>query len=177
LIPSNPAEAGYFGWSVALSGNTALVGVPGDYIGTNSSQGSACVFTRSGANWARQARLTASDGAEYDEFGISVALSGDGNMALVGAYADDVATNIDQGSAYIFTRSGTSWAQQAHLTASDGAAEDQFGWSVAISGDGNTALAGAHTDDIGANDNQGSVYFYYESSLKIYLPLVLRNAP
>jgi hypothetical protein len=173
LIPSGVVVVGYFGWSVALFGNTALVGSPGDTVGANSSQGATYVFTRSGTTWSQQQRLTVADGAEYDEFGLSVAL--DGNTALVGAYHDDVGANAHQGSAYVFTRSGTTWAQQAHLIASDGAAEDEFGWSVALSGD--TALVGAYLDDIGTNNNQGSVYFYYESSLKIYLPLVLRNTP
>ena len=104
-----------------------------------TDQGSAYVFTRSGTTWTQQAKLTASDGAADDYFGYSVALSGD--TALVGAYWDDVGANYDQGSAYVFTRSGTTWTQQAKLTASDGAAGDHFGHSVALSGD--TALVGA----------------------------------
>ena len=85
-----------------------------------------------------------------------MALSGD--TALVGAYRDDVGANTDQGSAYVFTRSGTTWTQQAKLTASDGAADDWFGYSVALSGD--TALVGADWDDVGANADQGSAYVF-----------------
>ena len=109
-------------------------------------------------------------GATWDHFGYSVALSGD--TALVGAYLDNVGANTDQGLAYVFTRSGTTWTQQGQLTASDGAAYDYFGESVALSGD--TALVGA----VGANSDQGSAYFYDITVLfEIYLPLVLRNVP
>jgi len=159
LTASDGATSDYFGISVALSGDTALVGAYYDDAGANSDQGSAYVFTRSGTTWTQQTRLTASDGAADDYFGISVALSGD--TALAGAYWDDVGANSDQGSAYVFTRSGTTWSEQAHLTASDGAAYDYFGRSVALSGD--TALVGAYSDDVGANDNQGSAYVFTRS--------------
>jgi uncharacterized repeat protein (TIGR01451 family) len=138
---------------VALSGdgNTALVGSPGN----NSSQGAAYVFTRSGTTWSQQPELTASDGAASDLFGNSVALSGDGNTALVGAPLHD----SFQGAAYVFTRSGTTWSQQQELTASNGAADDQFGHSVALSGDGNTALVGAPIHD----SYQGAAYVFTRS--------------
>ncbi len=97
---------------------------------------SSCAAGRPGHS---RHKLTASDGAAGDYFGSSVALSGD--TALVGAAGDDVGVNTDQGSAYVFVRSGTTWTQQAQLTASDGAAYDHFGSSVALSGD--TALVGA----------------------------------
>jgi len=145
-----------FGFSVAISGDYALVGAYGDDVGANSDQGSAYVFVRSGSSWTLQAKLTASDGATSDDFGNSVAISGD--YALVGAYADDVGANSNQGSAYVFVRSGSSWTQQARLTASDGAASDLFGISVAISGD--YALVGANGDNSGANLNQGSAYVF-----------------
>ena len=120
------------------------------------NQGSAYVFTRSGASWSQQAQLTAGDGAAGDVFGYSVALAGD--TALVGAYGNGIGANALQGSAYVFTRSGASWSQQAQLTAGDGAAGDYFGYSVALAGD--TALVGAVTDDVGAAVNQGSAYVF-----------------
>lgn len=156
LTASDGAAGDEFGWSVALSGDTALVGATFDKVGANSKQGSAYVFVRSGASWSQQAQLTASDGAANDYFGVSAALSGD--TALVGAVYDDVGVNSDQGSAYIFVRNGITWSQQSQLTASDGAAFDDFGVSVAISGD--TALVGADRDDVGSAANQGSAYFY-----------------
>ncbi|MCB0518457.1 MAG: FG-GAP repeat protein, partial [Saprospiraceae bacterium] len=114
----------------------------------------AYVFVRSGTTWTEQAKLTASDGAANDWFGWSVSLSGD--YALIGAYRDD--NNVaDSGSAYFFVRSGTTWTEQAKLTASDGATDDQFGWSVSLSGD--YALIGASYDDDNG-DNSGSVYVF-----------------
>jgi hypothetical protein len=154
LTASDGAAHDFFGYSVALSGDTALVGA---YI--DDSAGSAYVFTRSGGAWSQQAKLTASDGAAFDFFGYSVALSGD--TALVGAYADDIAAGANAGSAYVFTRSGSSWSQQAKLTAGDGAADDWFGYSVALSGD--TALVGAYQDDIAAGTNAGSAYVFTRS--------------
>ncbi len=148
-----------FGWSVALDGDTALVGVSWGDVGSNRHQGSAYVFTRNGSSWTQQAKLTAGDGAAFDRFGVSVALNDD--TALVGAYLDGVDANSRQGSAYVFTRCGSSWTQQAKLTAGDGAAHDQFGVSVAL--DGETALVGAYYDDVGANSNQGSAYVFTRS--------------
>jgi len=159
LTASDGAANDEFGWSVALSGDTALVGAWKDNIDANAKQGSVYVFTRSGSTWNQQAKLTASDGAAGDQFGTSLALSGD--TAVVGAYYDDVTGNQDQGSAYVFTRSGTTWSQQAHLIASDGAADDLFGISVALSGD--TALVGACFYNVGGNFRQGSAYIFTRS--------------
>jgi hypothetical protein len=156
LTASDGATDDRFGGSVAISGDSAVVGAIYDDVGGNSGEGSAYVFVRSGSIWTEQAQLNASDGAAYDQFGTSVAISGD--TVVVGAQEDDVGANGDQGSAYVFTRSGTTWTQQAHLTASDGAEMDYFGSSVAVSGD--TAVVGADSCDVGANGNQGSAYVY-----------------
>jgi hypothetical protein len=169
LTAGDGRDSDLFGISVSLSGdgNTALVGAYADDIGTNENAGSAYVFTRSGTSWTEQQKLTAGDGAFNDTFGISVSLSGDGNTALVGAYFDDTAAGADAGSAYVFTRSGTSWTEQQKLEAqvmgSDGAAVDRFGVSVALSGDGNTALVGAYLDDTAAGDDAGSAYVFVRS--------------
>jgi len=88
------------------------------------------VFTNSGGNWSQQAELSASDGAAGDWFGDSVALSGDGNTAVLGASGHAVNGNQIQGAAYVFTNSAGSWSQQAELTASDGVYDDEFGISV-----------------------------------------------
>jgi hypothetical protein len=157
-LPGADGAAGdHFSYSVALDGDTVLVGAYADSVGANVSQGSAYVFTRSGSTWTQQAKLTADDGASYDFFGTSVAL--DGETALVGAYRDDVGANMDEGSVYVFTRSGTTWTQQAKLVASDGAAGDWFGYSVALNGD--TALVGACTT--GTISQQGSAYVFSRS--------------
>ncbi len=156
LTASDGAADDRFGKSVALSGDTVVVGAYLDDIGGNTDQGSAYVFTRSGTVWTQQQRLTANDGASIDQFGFSVALSGD--TVVAGANRDNIISPIDQGSAYVFTRSGTVWTQQQRLSASDGADEDNFGVSVSLSGD--TMVVGAYGDDNGANVDQGSAYVF-----------------
>jgi hypothetical protein len=132
LIPADGAAAGdYYGWSVAVSSTTAVVGVPYK----NGAIGSAYVFVQSGTVWSQQAQLTATDAATNDLFGYSVAISG--STLAVGAYFK----NSGAGAAYVFVRAGTAWSQQAHLTALDGAPNDIFGFAVAISG--STVIVGA----------------------------------
>src|SRR4029450_2430848 len=97
------------------------------------------VFVRSGTSWSQQAKLRASDGFIDDFFGISVSV--DGDTVVVGAFGDDLDAGFNAGSAHVFVRTGASWAQQAKLTASDGAIFDEFGWSVSV--DGDTAVVGA----------------------------------
>ncbi|MDV7390622.1 FG-GAP repeat protein, partial [Arthrospira platensis SPKY1] len=82
--------------------------------------------------------MLASDYASGDVFGISVALSSDGNTLAVGADLEDTSPASNNGAVYIFTRSGSTWTQQAKLLASDYASNEQFGYSVALSSDGNT---------------------------------------
>ena len=135
-----------FGWSVCLSGETALVGARGD-DDAGSYSGSAYVFVRTGSVWNQKAKLTASDAASFDGFGQSVCLSG--GTALIGAHGDTHIAN-NAGSAYVFVRTGTAWQQEAKLTALDAAADDWFGWSASLSGD--KALVGAMKDDHEAPD-------------------------
>ena len=104
--------------------------------------------------WVQRAELTASDGAFFDQFGISVAVSG--STAVVGANLHTVGSNTDQGAAYVFVESGGTWSQQAELTASDGGKYDNFGWSVAASG--STAVVGAFQHMVGSNTQQGAAY-------------------
>ncbi|MCP4702945.1 MAG: hypothetical protein GY862_39700 [Gammaproteobacteria bacterium] len=138
---------------VALNGDTALIGARGD-DDSGVDSGSAYVFARNSGVWTRQQKLTADDASADDRFGASVALSGD--TALAGAYTDDV-SGSDSGSAYVFTRNGKVWTQQAKLFADDATADDRFGGSVALSGD--TALIGAPQDDDGGSDS-GSAYVF-----------------
>ena len=140
LIASDAASSDYFGHSVSISGDYAIVGAYGD----DSERGSSYIFKRDNSIWRQQQKLTASDGASGDYFGYSVSISGD--YAIMGAYGhDDKGT--DYGSAYIFKREGSSWRQQAKLsakpTASDGGVSYDwwFGRSVSISGD--YAIVGA----------------------------------
>ncbi len=127
----------HFGYSVSVSGDTALVGAYGHNGASGTDQGTAYVFLRSGTTWARQGALVATDGDPGEEFGYSVSVSGD--TALVGAPG-----LVGHGlrGAYVFARSGTTWAQQgAPLVPTDGAAGDEFGYSVSVSG--GTTLVGA----------------------------------
>ena len=144
------AAPGEFGFSVALSarGTTALVGAPVRNTGT----GAAYVFTLRHGTWSRTAGLTASGGAPFDDFGRSVALSALGSTALVGAPG----RNKDTGAAYVFKLRRGTWSQTADLTASHGARLDEFGFSVALSATGTTALAGA----IGRHSEAGAAYVF-----------------
>ena len=152
-----------FGTSVAVSGETVVVGAPGEDSSTTgvnstadedaSGAGAAYVFVRSGTTWSQQAYLKASNTGAGDSFGYRVAVSGD--TVVVGAYAEDSGTTgttsvanegaVDSGAAYVFVRSGTTWSQQAYLKASNTGAGDQFGFSVAVSGE--TVVVGANYED------------------------------
>ncbi|CAK8723641.1 hypothetical protein KKHLCK_13075 [Candidatus Electrothrix laxa] len=134
----------YFGRSVSLSGDTAVIGAYMDH-GKTKGSGSVYVFVRDAhGTWGmgHKAKLTAPDGADGDKFGMSVSIFGD--TVVIGAPDDD--TGEDSGSAYIFVRAtdGT-WKQQAKLNAADGVAHDVFGKSVSLSGD--TAVIGTEQDD------------------------------
>ncbi len=151
-----------FGTSLALDGDTLVVGATNKDVGTTPAQGVAYVFVQSApGTWTQQARLVASDGAGHDVFGVRVAISG--ATIVVGANGKAVGTKADQGAAYVFARSGTSWVQQAKLFASDGGASDYFGASVAISG--TNVLVGAYNHSIGANPYQGAAYVFARSAL------------
>ncbi|GAA0465503.1 hypothetical protein GCM10009096_02620 [Parasphingorhabdus litoris] len=155
LIAADGAEGDAFGQSIAISGDTLVIGAPHD-DDKGIGSGSVYVFTRSGTTWYQQAKLTAADGAEGDLFGISVAVSH--NTILVGADLNDEKA-IDAGAAYVFTRTGNSWNQQAKLIAADGAQTDIFGVRVALSGD--TALISARRDDDEAMGvDAGAVYIF-----------------
>ncbi len=175
LKASNSAANDYFGLSVAVSGDTVVVGAyweDSNAIGVNGNQadnsalesGAAYVFVRNGVNWTQQAYLKASNTGAGDQFGVSVAVSA--YTVVVGADAEasnatgvngNQANNSEPGSgaAYVFVRSGATWAQQAYVKASNTGALDFFGHSVAIAGD--TAVVGAMHEDsnaVGVNGNQ-----------------------
>ena len=153
LTASDAADGDLFGQAVALDGDIALIGSFFD-DDNGSHSGSAYVFTRTNDLWSETAKLTASDGLEADQFGQSVAL--EGAVAVIGAPWDD-GVGLDSGSAYVFRWNGAAWVEEAKLTASDGAASDLFGESVAISG--NTIAVGAWWNDGTAADT-GAVYIY-----------------
>ena len=195
---SNTEKNDQFGQSLALSsdGATLAVGALGedsaatgingnDADNTRSAAGAVYVYTRSGTTWSQDAYVKASNTAAGDNFGQSVALSADGSTLVVGALgedsaatgingnqADNLATN--SGAVYVYTRSGTTWSQEAYVKASNTGTQDQFGFSLALSGDGSTLAVGAFLEDsaatgIGSNqaDNSaidsGAVYTFTRS--------------
>jgi hypothetical protein len=159
LTASDGASYDYFGYAVSIGGDTVVIGAWGDADNGDDS-GSVYLFERNegGPNsWGQVAKLIASDGAQEDEFGNSVSISGD--TVVVGAYFDDD-NGFNSGSAYVFERDeggADNWGQVAKLTASDGAQEDEFGTAVSISGD--TVVVGASWDDDNG-DYSGSVYLF-----------------
>lgn len=195
LLKASNAEAqDHFGASLALSadGNTLAVGAPEEDshgVGVNDPRtgsnltrqsGAAYVFVREGGAWTQQAYVKASNTFSYwDNFGRQLSLSGDGNTLAVGAAQEDSnATGIDSdqsndgaidaGAVYVFARSGSTWAQQAYVKASNTAADDQFGASLALNFDGSTLAVGAMGEDSGIDGNQtddsapssGAVYVF-----------------
>jgi len=159
LTASDAAPGDWFGYSVALDGNTALIGADTASLPGKTSAGAAYIFSRSGTTWTQQAKLTASDAAAWDHFGYAVAL--DNYTAVIGAYQGDKGETADTGAAYVFVPGATTWIQQAKLTASDAAAYDWFGASVAVSGD--TALVGAPFADAGGKSTAGAAYVFTRS--------------
>lgn len=150
------AGGDFFGWSIAVSGDTALVGAWLD-DDRGRDAGAAHVFVRQGQTWLPQAKLTAADARAGNYFGAAVAL--DGDRALIGAPlgGDDAYFAGDAGSAYLFERRGTRWEQIAKLTVAKPASGDLFGRALALAGD--TALIGAYGDrDNGVNS--GAAYLF-----------------
>ena len=192
---SNTDENDQFGYSIALSadGNTLAVGAYGEAsaatgIGGNQADNSAFgagavyVFVRMNNTWSQQAYAKASNTGKSDFFGTSLALSANGNTLAVGAYDEDsAATGIggdqangsdgDSGAVYVFLRTNNTWSQQAYVKASNTDENDHFGWSIALSADGNTLAVSAYWEDsiaIGIGGSQadnaapqaGAVYMY-----------------
>ncbi|MCK5194773.1 MAG: FG-GAP repeat protein [Desulfobulbaceae bacterium] len=154
LIASDSSGLSKFGQSVAISGDYAIVGAYGDN-GNGASSGAAYIFHYNGTSWVEMQKITANDASSWNKFGQSVAISGD--TAIIGAYGDND-RGESAGAAYIFHLDGSNWSQSQKLTAFDTTAWDQFGQSVAISGD--YAIIGAYGD----SDNgplSGSAYIFY----------------
>jgi hypothetical protein len=180
LKASNVQKYDYFGISVALDGDTLVVGaifedssfVGGENDNSASNSGAVYVFTRLGSSWSQQALLKASNADKQDYFGVSVALEGD--TVVVGAFRESssaVGGETDNsapqsGAVYVFTRVASEWDQQAYLKASNAEGGDNFGYRVAL--DGDTLVVGAFAEDSsaegGENDNtatdSGAVYVF-----------------
>lgn len=147
LQPSAQSAGDHYGYAVAVSGDTALVGA----YGVAALRGGAWISERTGATWSTPVPLSVADVVANDAFGSSVALSEDGDTALVGAPGQG------SGAAYVFVRSGGAWVQEAKLSPADGVTGDRYGLSVAVSGD--TAVVGAPERDA----RTGAVYVWTRS--------------
>lgn len=160
LTASDGAALDGFGFSAAASGDTVVIGSSGEDLGSGRP-GGAYVFVEPVGGWTtttETAKLTPSDGALGDLFGVSVAI--DRGTIVVGADDADIGANPFQGAAYVFERPDSGWAESnetAKLTASDGATGDAFGF-VAIRGD--RVVVGAHSADVAGTMNQGAAYLY-----------------
>jgi len=144
LLAFDGATQEYYGWDVAISGSTAVVANPRK----SGGRGALYVYTRSGAVWSLQQKITTSDAAADDELGSAIAIEGD--TIIAGAPGDDTGT----GAVYVFTRTAGVWSQAAKVVAPDAAIFDNFGNAVALSGD--SVVIGAYNDE----DTIGAVYFF-----------------
>lgn len=159
LIASDGRQNDELGYSVAISGNTIVVGAPYATVNSRYAQGAAYVFVKSPNGWVRRAKLTASDGAGNAFFGSAVSISGD--TVVVGANGVNIKTDLHAGAAYVFVKPPSGWAtmtQTAKLTAADEAAKAYLGSSIAIGG--NTVAVGADGAAVGSSEFQGAVYVF-----------------
>jgi hypothetical protein len=155
LAAEDAASGDFFGNQAAISGNYLVIGAPDKDVAGINKAGQAYIFGRTGLQWQQQAVLLASDGNTEDYFGSRVAIYGD--YALVAANNKNVGTNQNQGKAYVFYHSGSSWQQQTVLIASDGMPNDYFG-NVSISG--TDILIGVPFKEIGTETDAGKIYFF-----------------
>ena len=183
LVAGDTRGGDLFGTSVAIDGDTIVIGASGDRA-FGFGSGSAYVFTSSGGTWTQQAKINAADTRSGDSFGSSVAISGD--TVVIGAIGNDTVTpgilidpvtgmevldpitgepvpgllvdDADVGSAYVFTRTGSTWTEQEEILADDFAASDQFGSAVAV--DGDTLVVGVRQDDTAIGADAGSAYVF-----------------
>ena len=160
LLAADAATFDEFGHSVAISGDTAVIGARYDSHSGGYGAGSAYVFVRADGIWTQQAKLIASDAAAYAYFGYSVSISGD--TVVIGSPYSDHAGGTTTGSAYVFVRTAGVWTQQAKLTASEAASYDYFGYSVSVSGD--TVVIGSPYSDHAGGTNAGSAYVFVRAA-------------
>ncbi len=152
-VGATPALGENFGWTLAVHGDVIVAGDPATYEGPNQS-GLVRVFVRDGNSWSLQQQLFAPDRAADDY--LSSAIAFDGQTILAGSPQDDVTTNLDQGSAHAFVRTGNAWTHGQRLDAGNGGADDHFGHAVALEGD--VAIVGVPGDNIPPACEQGSAW-------------------
>jgi hypothetical protein len=183
IQPANVENGDSLGYSLAVSadGNTIAAGAADEDCMTpgvnpqgcekdqplDNSSGATWIFVRNGNDWTQQAFLKSSNPGKEDWFGVRLAISGDGNTVAVSAPNEDSAAKgingkqdddsaSEAGAVYLFTRNGTTWAQQAYVKGSNTRAGDEFGSSISLSQDGRTMLVGARGEDSGAKGVNGN---------------------
>ncbi|MCH7640053.1 MAG: FG-GAP repeat protein, partial [Bacteroidetes bacterium] len=176
LVPDPPAPSAWFGSAVAVSadGRTALVGAFSEDHGApppNYNFGAAYVFVRDSDGWRQQARLVAADARSGAYFGISVALSADGETALIGARGDDE-VEPGAGAAYVFRRLGDEWVQEAKLLSPEPGAYRRFGNAVALSGNGLEALVGAGKANPNGSNGSAVLFEYVDGQWRFETRLI-----
>ena len=167
LTASDQEDSAFFGTvQISDAGDTVIVGAQFDDANgaVLSNRGAVYIYTRLGTIWSEQAKLMASDQEDNATFGISVALSASGDVALIGAFDDDASgsSGADRGTAYLFRRAGSVWSQEKKFEASDQENNGYFGIAVALSQDGRTALIGSSGHDMAgsASADRGNAYAF-----------------
>lgn len=140
--------------AISRDGNTLAIGAVYADVSGNADQGNVHVYARSGSAWTLQKTLVGKAGAAGDIFGVSVALSADGNTVAIGAAGADVGNVSDQGATSVFVRNGAEWSLQQVLTVAGGVAKANYGSSLSLSSDGDTLAVG------GPNAGKGSVVVF-----------------
>ncbi|KAJ5076429.1 hypothetical protein M0811_06429 [Anaeramoeba ignava] len=160
LIGNDGKESDNFGWSISVSNDIAIIGIPNADIGSNQNQGKTYIFQKNGTNWNQSQILIASDGQADENFGWSVSISSDSSCILIGAPQAYANEDIQQGKAYIFQKNGTNWNQSQILIANDGKLYDNFGFYVSISSNSSWIIIGAPYANVGGNNYQGKAYVF-----------------
>ena len=160
LTASDGLPGDEFGYRVALAHETFVATAFSATVNGVVAQGSAYVFSETDGTWSESQKLTASDGGLFDNFGASVALSG--QLLVIGANGATVGNNAAQGAAYVFVKANGLWVEMQKLTADDGAAFDNYGLSVALQG--STIIVGSPRATVGSNGAQGAAYVYTMSN-------------
>ena len=164
LTASDLQDGDFFGVSVAMSsdGTRVAIGASSE-DGAGANRGAAYVFTRSGTTWSEEQKLTASDTSDGDFFGSALDINSDGSTLIVGTVGED-GSGSDRGAVYVFTRSGVTWAQEQKIVASDTENDDNFGYRISVSDDGNTVVVGTPFED-GSGSDRGAVYVFTRSGV------------
>ncbi|MFG0257415.1 MAG: FG-GAP repeat protein [Phycisphaerales bacterium JB043] len=157
LTASDARQLDQFGMSVALVGDVAIVGAPSDDDDAMSNEGSVYVFRRVGDSWIQETKLHGSASHKRNQFGFDVAYAG--GTLLIGAPLEYGGAD-QSGAAYVFTHNGIAWVEEARLVAPDPDVMASFGFDVALSSDGGTAIIGAHMHDGSTGVNQGASYVF-----------------